>query len=77
MAGQDASFFAAGTPIPGSTQLHGVPAAGTTGQVLSKLSAADYDTGWAAVTIAPNSITQVALGLDVFALSMIRTSLRF
>jgi hypothetical protein len=41
----------------------GVPAAGTTGQVLQKLSATSYDTGW--LTLPADYITSVTAPLDV------------
>lgn len=48
----------------GFTVAHDVPAGGTTGQLLAKASATDYDTSWlaqSALTVAPTQVTGTAL----------------
>lgn len=42
-----------------SISLVGVPSGGTTGQLLTKTSNTDYDTGWSTVTVTDNKVEQV------------------
>ena len=42
----------------GSGDVHGIPSGGTSGQVLSKSSATDYDAGWSDVNQVPSDGTQ-------------------
>ena len=59
----DGSVGVPGPQGPAGAAGVGVPAAGTTGQVLQKLSATSYDTGW--LTLPADYITSVTAPLDV------------
>ena len=59
----DGSVGVPGPQGPAGAAGVGVPAAGNTGQVLQKLSATSYDTGW--LTLPADYITSVTAPLDV------------
>ena len=59
----DGSVGVPGPAGPAGAAGVGVPAAGNTGQVLQKLSATSYDTGW--LTLPADYITSVTAPLDV------------